>query len=237
MNGQSLSALKRRQGVHVALFLLAVAAGTTGLFHFFRSDLVAYRRGQQALARADFAAAADQLGKAWAGGYQTARVRLDLGRALLEVGRRDEALAVYLAALGATPGDEALLDTIAGLYQAMDQPEKALTLYQRVGAPAQLSAAALARMGDLQQQLGRYEEAITTFRLAAQRAPRAPDLLLRIGIVLAWTGRRGEALEALRSAVALDPKGRLAQLYLARVLLWDGRFAEAVDEYRRGLAL
>jgi len=48
----SLQSLKRRQARKVAFFLLAVAAGTTGLFHFLRGDLVAYRRGENALARA-----------------------------------------------------------------------------------------------------------------------------------------------------------------------------------------
>lgn len=233
--GRSLETLKRRQAVQVTLFLLAVAAGTVGVFHLLRRDLVAYRHGQDALLRADFPVAAEQLERAWTGGYQTPRLRLDLARAYLGVGRNDEALVHYEAALARTPGDALLLDTVAGLYQARGQPEKGLAVFARHGATATLGVGALTRLGDLQQQAGQYESAADTYRLAVSRAPDEAELHLRLGIVLSWLGRRRDALVSLRQALTLQPKHRLAQLYLARVLMWDGRFAEAVTEYRRVL--
>lgn len=231
----SQESIKRRQAVQVALFLVVVAGLTTAGFYFVHGDLVAYRRGERAVAQSNFTAAALHLGDAWSRGYQTPHVRLDLARSLMETGRRDEALPLYLQALVASPHDEGLLDIVSGIYQAQGQPEKGLALFERLGSPAHLSVRMLARLGDLQQQAGNYDAAIAIYQLATQRAPHEPDLQLRLGMVLAWKGRRPEALESLRAAVALDPKRRLAQLYLARVLSWDGRFAEAVTEYRRVL--
>jgi len=233
--GRSLESLKRRQALQVAGFLILVAAGTIGLFHALRGDLVAYRNGQDALRRGDFALAAARLEEAWNRGYQLPRVRLELARALLETGRRDEALIHYEAAWRATPGDLPLLDTVAGLYQGRGEPALAIELYASLGPPEQLAPGALVRLGDLLQQAGRYEEAAGTYGLAARRVPGEAEIHLRLGIVLAWLGRRPEAIAALRQAVTLQPDHRLAQLYLARVLLWDGRFAEAVTEYRRAL--
>lgn len=231
--GPSLETLKRRQAVQVTVFLLAVAAGTVGLFHVLRRDLVAYRRGQDALQRSEFAVAAGFLEQAWNGGRQTPRLRLDLARALLSAGRIDEALAHYQAALELAPNDATLLDTVAGLYQAKGRPEQGLAVFARLGNFDQLPVSALTRLGDLQQQAGKHEAAVATYRRALARAPDEAELHLRLGVVLSWLGQRTEALASLREALALQPKHRLAQLYLARVLMWDGRMAEAVTEYRR----
>jgi Flp pilus assembly protein TadD len=233
--GPSLESLKRRQAVEVALFLVAVTVATTGAFHFFRSDLIAFRRGETALERGDFAEAGAQLSLAWTEGYQTPRIRRDLARALLETGQRDAALTHYVSALAASPKDASLIDTVAGLYQGKGQPEKALELYRRLGPPEQLPVTALARLGDIEQQAGHFPAAIAAYQLAAIRSPEDPELQIRLGMVLSWSNRRAEAIAAFQRALQLQPGHRFAQLYLARVLLWDGRFAEAVTEFRRVL--
>lgn len=231
----SLRTLKRRQTRRVTAFLVVVGAATVALFHWLRGDLVAFRRGQQALVRADFGAAVGQLDRALAGGYNHPRLRLDLARAHLGVGNHQAALALYEAALAATPQDRGLIDLAAGLYQATGAPERGIALFSRLGAPEQLSVRELSRLGDLQQQAGQYEAAIATYQLAAGRSPREPELQLRLGIVLGWTGRNEEAAAALRTALELEPGRRLAHIYLARVLVRDNRLVEAVDEYRRVL--
>jgi tetratricopeptide (TPR) repeat protein len=231
----SLQQLKRRQAVKVTGFLLGVTALTVGVFHVVRREVVEYRRGQDALARGDATAAATHLDAAWHGGYQTPRAQVDLARALLESGRREEALPHYEAALAAAPTDASLIDTLAGLYQANGQPEKGLALFANLGTPENLSPAALTRLGDLQQQAGNYPAALASYRLAAERAPKEAEIQLRLGITLGWVGRYAEAADALRAAVTIDPNLRLAKLYLARVLMWDGRFADAVTEFRRVL--
>lgn len=224
--------LKRRQAVRVTLFLLAVAAGTVGLFHWVRADRVAYRRGEQALARKDFKLASEQLERAWARGFRLPRVRLELARARLEAGEHNAALVLYAAAHAADPADESIIDTLAGLYQGAGEPERGIALF---GPPEKLSATALTRLGDLHQQAGRLEDAVAAYKLAVVRAPKDAAIRLRLGIVLGWLGRPGEAASALQATLALQPDLRLAQLYLARMHLWDGHFAEAVAEYRRVL--
>lgn len=226
---------KRRQAVQVTFFLLAVAAGTIALFHVLRRDLVAYRRGHDAMVRGDFAVAATELERAWTAGYQSPRLRLDLARSLLAAGRRNEAFQHYYAILGPGPADGWLLEVMAGLYQERGEPEKGIELLQRAGPPERLSVPALTRLGDLQQQAGRHAAAAATYRLAVARAPDEVELQVRLGIVLSWIGERPDSIAALRRALALEPRHRLAQLYLARVLMWDGRLAEAVTEYRRAL--
>lgn len=231
----SLQTQKRRQAVQVTFFLLGVTALTIGAFYFLRRDLVAYRRGENAVARDDFKSAAPHLEEAWQRGYRTPQVRLHLAHARLALGDRVGALELYAAALAATPGDESLIDTVAGLYQAEGKPEKGLELFARLGKPETLSAAALARLGDLKQQAGDYPGALAAYRLAAQRAPRDPNVQVRLGLVLSWMGRFDEAAAALRAALAAEPNLRVAQLQLARLQLWQGNFAEAVTEYRRVL--
>lgn len=231
----TLSTLKRRQTQRIVAFLVTVAVATVAVFHWLRDDVVAFRRGQQALARADFGEAVKQLDRAFTGGYRNPRLRLDLARAHLGAGNHQAALALYEAALVVAPSDRALVDLTAGLYQTTGHPEQGIALFARLGDPAQLTLHELSRLGDMQQQAGHYEAAIATYQLAAERAPREPELHLRLGIVLGWTDRHEEAAAALRTALALNPERRLAHLYLARVLTRANRLAEAVDEYRRVL--
>lgn len=231
----NLDTIKRRQARRVAAFLVLVALATVGLFHVVRGSVIAFRRGHRALARGEFAVAAEQLGRALAGGYEDPRLRIDLARAQEGAGNRTAALAHYEAALAAAPGDRTIIDILVGFYQAMGQPARGVVLYSGLGAVEQLSVRELSRLGDLQQQAGDYQAAIATYGIAAGRAPREPELQLRLGIALGWAGRNEEAVAALREALAFDPGRRLAHIHLARALTRDNRLAEAVDEYRRVL--
>jgi tetratricopeptide (TPR) repeat protein len=226
---------KRRQAIQVALFLTAVTALTVGLFFALKGEVVAFRRGENALNRGDFAGARPLLETAWAGGHRTPRARLDLARVRLETGDRMAALPLYLEALEAAPRDPILIDTVAGLHQAAGQPEQALAVHQRLGPPEALALPALVRRADILQQTGDLAGAVPVYRVAVTREPREAALRLRLGMLLAWTGQRSAAVAELRAALALDPGLRQARLQLARVLLWDGQFAESVTEFRRVL--
>jgi protein O-GlcNAc transferase len=231
----SLEAVKRRQAIQVSLFLFGVGLLTTLAFHLLRPEIIAYRRGHDALRRGQHDVAAQELQRAADGGYHHPALRRDLARALHEQGRTAEALVHYKAALESVPADEALIDTVVGLHQREGNPNDALALLAQLGPPERLSVSLLARLGDVQQQAGRFDDAIKTYQLALARTPREPELLLRLGVVQSWVGRRVEATESLRAAVSMDPSRQFARRYLARVLMWDGRFEEAVAEYRRSL--
>jgi Flp pilus assembly protein TadD len=230
-----IESLKRRQAIQIALFLIAVTALTAGLFFVVHGELVAWRRGETALARGDFAGARPWLEQAWSGGHHTPRSRLDLARVRLETGDQAAALPLYVEALAAAPGDATLIDTVAGLHQAGGHPEQALVVHQALGGVEKLSPSALVRRADILQQNGDLAGAATVYRLAVGREPRDANLRLRLGLVLSWTGQRAAAVAELRAALELDPGQRQARLLLARVLLWDGQFADSVAEFRRVL--
>jgi len=231
----SVESLKRRQAVRVTLFLAAVAAGTIGLFHVIRRDVVAYRRGETALARGEYAYAATELGVAWDNGYRTPRARLDLARARLETGDTAGALPLFEEALADSPADQSLIETVAGLYQGINRPDRALALFERLGPPENLPTNLIEKLADIRLQAGDLPGAAEAYGSAVQRSPNDPDLRVQHGILLSWIGRRSEAIEEFRAALRIDPEMRQAQLHLARVLLWDGQFAESVTEFRQAL--
>lgn len=165
------------------------------------------------------------------------RARSNLARALIQVGRYEEAVSHCREALRLEPANAVAhtalgfaLDQLGRSDEAIDHFRTALridpNLYQ---AHNNLANTLLARR--------RYEEAFEHYRRALDIWPEYVPALVSFGYGLAETGRVGEAIAHYRKALRLDPGNSLCLNNLGNALAETGNLAEAVECYVKALKL
>lgn len=165
------------------------------------------------------------------------RARLDVGLALLGVGRVDEALARFREVLLANPQDGlAHLALGMGLRltgrseEALPHCREAVRLLPENGEARFLLGSLLIDRGAIDEG---YENLVTAQRLEPERAATHYS----IGLVLELRGKTGEAIRAYSEAVRLKPDYADAHCGLGLALMHEGRLDEARRELETALAL
>lgn len=157
------------------------------------------------------------------------------GRVLAALGRFDEAVASYDAALAVAPDD--LLAWLGRGYacsrllrhgEALESIDRALALGEGTSETWHHHGHALAG-------LGRYLEAAESFRRAIALDPDNVDALCNLGHALTEVGEFTQAMEVLRRALALRPDYGELHINLGMAEHMLGRPEEAAAHFRAAL--
>ena len=136
---------------------------------------------------------------------------LNLGTALLQWNRLEEALAAYRVAGEQRPEDcEPPYGAGITLYH-LGRLDEAEAAYLRALELCPRYAAALADLSTLVLDQQRHEDALELSRIATDLEPHNAKAWTNHGIALSRVGRGAEALESLDRALSLDPYQRAAQ--------------------------
>jgi tetratricopeptide (TPR) repeat protein len=135
------------------------------------------------------------------------------GDALVGVGRLDEAVQDFQAALSANP-------SLADVHRRLD-----VVAFRR---EQQTLLAARAAAG-----AGRLDEAAAIYQRALARSPDSSLLYRELAGVERSQGRNDQALDHLRKAISLDPTDARALVQLGELLEARGDSGAAVDAYAR----
>jgi tetratricopeptide (TPR) repeat protein len=131
--------------------------------------------------------------------------RAHLGGVLVSLGRFDEAIAQYRAALAQAPGNLDLrLDLARAYYKKGDAAKAARELKSlHDEAPADVKVATL--LGDCDQRLGRDDEAIRLLLPLERAEPANLDVAWVLGSALVHAGRTREGLERIERVLEQRP--------------------------------
>lgn len=166
-----------------------------------------------------------------------ARPRTNLGTALDERGRLDDAMREYREALRLDPSSaDAFVDLGAAHFRKGEVGE-AIRLYQEAIRLAPSMAEAHTNLGVALASHGDLEGAARAHREAIRLAPGLVDAHANLGAVCFHLGRFEEAERAYREAVRLDPLRAQLRSRLGRLLARRGLLAEAIAEFERGIRL
>ena len=161
--------------------------------------------GQALLQERRAADALPHLERARAAGAFSDVAGLETARALLALGRRDEARAV-VAATPLLADSDAVTETALGvLAVTLDDPQSAQRFLARAIAQAPESGDAHEHLGLALEQRGRHAEALASLETACRLAPSDPTAHFNLALLYARAGRMAEARAIARRAAELDP--------------------------------
>jgi tetratricopeptide (TPR) repeat protein len=161
----------------------------------------------------------------------------NLGNALLELDRIDEAIHHYRRALELEPElDDARYNMGVALWK-LGRVADAMVQFREVVSRDPEYAAAYNNLGQALLSLGRTEEAVGQFRRALELRPSFEVAHYNLGLALAELGRDDEAVEEYRRTLEIEPGFAMAHNNLGTIHHARGRLDEAIRHYRRALEI
>jgi tetratricopeptide (TPR) repeat protein len=156
--------------------------------------------------------------------------RLELGRALLDRRRTEEAASFFTAAVGLAPIEANAFERAADLLDRAGAHAEALALTDAAAVRRPDEAPVFLRRGRALRKLGRLKEAEETLTRASKLHPDDRDIPKELVLALAQAGRDGEAQDRMRTAAAGgDWSGALVRAFVHAAA---GRPAPSLEELK-----
>ena len=168
---------------------------------------------------------------------RTEIAHVNLGIALAEQGKGDEAISHYREALSIRPDHAEVLGNWGLALAGQGKVEEAIAQYREALRLKPLYAEACNNWANALKQAGRMKEATAQYREALRLKPNFPEARANLALVLAGQGKAEEAIAQYREALRLDPGDARAQENLAAALAGQGKMAEAIAHYHEALQL
>jgi tetratricopeptide (TPR) repeat protein len=166
-----------------------------------------------------------------------AEAHSNLGIALADSGRMDEAMASYRRALALKADYAEVHNHLGNALLDRGRPEEALASYRRALTVKPDFVDAHNNLGNALLQLGQFEQAASSYRRALELRPQYAEVHNNLGNALLDLDRLEQAAASYRFALQLKPDFAEAHSNLGNCLLQLGRFEDAAESYRHALQL
>jgi len=147
--------------------------------------------------------------------------QINLGVALEQEGKLDEALAEYRKAERLAPKRFQVHNNLGNLLDSMGKPNEALAEYREAVRLKPELPLLHDGLGSVLAEIGRFGEAMNEFTNAARLDPTYPWPHFEMGKTLLKQGRDSEAMGQFHEALRIDPDNFKILAYTAHVLASD----------------
>ena len=161
----------------------------------------------------------------------------NLGNALANRRRFDEAMAQYQKALEVKPSDAETHNNLGVALAGRGQFHAALSHYRRAVEINPNFAEARNNLGFILARLGRFQEAPICYRQALTTRPNFSEVRGNLGIALAALGQFDEAIAQYQQALEIKPRYAEVHNNLGLALQARGRMDEAMTHFQQALAI
>jgi Flp pilus assembly protein TadD len=160
-----------------------------------------------------------------------------LGIAYGKVGRIDEAISEFQAALKLKPSYAEAHTNLGVVYAKQGRTNEAINEYLIALSLYPEDVNALFNLANDYADQGRNDEAINRYRTALKLNPEDVKIYNNLGIVYADEGRIDEAINSFKTVLDIDPGFVEARTNLGIAYAKQGRIDEAVNEFKTVLNL
>jgi tetratricopeptide (TPR) repeat protein len=209
----------------VLFFALAAFAQTPSPEQLFRDAVAAQQRGDDTVAIRKY----QELLKIRP---EVVEARANLGAALARLGRFDEAIEQYRAALAKAEGNPGLRLNLALAYYKKGALAEAVKQLESLPVDARVATL----LGDCYAQMGKDEQAIAVLKPVEAKQPNDLGVAWIMGAALIRTGHSRDGLERVEKVAK---QGHSAEAYLlaGQTLLKMNEFERARDDAEAALGL
>jgi protein O-mannosyl-transferase len=161
----------------------------------------------------------------------------NLGAALMDQGKVEEAIAQFTEALRIKPGAAPPHYNLANALASQGEVDKAIVHYAEALRIRPNYAEAHNNLGAALASRGRVDEAIAHYTGALQIKPDYGEAHYNLGIALASQGRVEEAIAQYTEALRIKPDYADAHNNLGAALASQGKLSEAIAHYSEALRI
>lgn len=187
--------------------------------------------------RGDHAIAAEYFEKAIAADPNVADFYRNSGHALRSLGRLDEAVARYRAALRLKPDSAESKLGLANALTEQDELDSAIEAYEALLRDHPTSAGAHYGLATALQRQERIDDAVGHYEEALRLQPNFPEALNNLAGLIAGQVNHQAAAQRLRQLIRLHPDFAPGHCNLGLVLTELGEFDRAIAALERAVAL
>jgi tetratricopeptide (TPR) repeat protein len=159
------------------------------------------------------------------------------GLALLQKGRRDEAITHFNKALADAPGDSKAHNNLGIALLEKGRTNEAIAQFQAALEGRPNYAEVCYNLGVALLRKGQFQEAIAPFQKAVENSPDFAKARYGLGSALVRAGRTGEAVAQFQKTLELDPRYAEAHNDLGLAFLRQGKLEEAIAHFQQALKI
>jgi tetratricopeptide (TPR) repeat protein len=161
----------------------------------------------------------------------------NLGNALLQKGRVDEAITHFQEVLRIKPDDAKADFNLGNALLQKGNVDEAITRYQTALRIEPDFAGAHCSLGNAFRQQGKIDQSITQYREALRINPEYAQGHLGLGLALEQEGRFDAAAVHFQKTLQFDPANEDACVDLGDIFLQEGKVDAAISHYKSALQI
>ena len=161
----------------------------------------------------------------------------NLGIALQNQGKLDEAIAAYRHAIGIKPDYAEVHSNLGIALKSQRKLDEAIAACRRAISIKPDYVEAHSNLGNALKDQGKLDEAIAAYRQAIGIKPDSAAAHSNLGTALQEQGKLAEAIAAYRRAIDFKPDFAEAHSNLGTALRDQGKLAEVIAAYRQAIGI
>lgn len=165
------------------------------------------------------------------------RAHYNLGTISNNMGRVDEAISHYQAALATDPDDPKVHNNLANIYSRQGQYSLAILHYQLAIKQNHSDPKIYFNLGTTYGNQGKFSEAAQAFQAALKLDPNNPNVHNSLGLAFKDQNRLDDAIQEFQTSLSLQPEYEEAHYNLGNVYLKKGLTDKAKEEFETTLIL